>query len=271
MFLDENDETPFNALRYTTGECNYGGRVTDDKDRTLLNTLLARYFHPDTVAIEKHALSDSGRYFVPEEGPRDNYLEVIENLPLVSAPEVFGLHENADITKDVNETNAMLTSLLACGGSSSGGGGGDGGDDRVRGVVRDCLRQLPPNFDIEATQAKYPVRYEESMNTVLVQEMVRYNRLLSVMRDSLENLKLALAGLQVMSGDLDTTCKSMAVSGVPTMWAKVSYPSLKPLASYLEDLYQRLAMLKTWADKGPPPVFWMSGFFFVHSFLTAGL
>lgn len=49
MFLDENDTMPFPALRYTTGECNYGGRVTDDKDRTLLNTLLNRYYAPAIV------------------------------------------------------------------------------------------------------------------------------------------------------------------------------------------------------------------------------
>jgi dynein heavy chain len=37
---------PFEALKYLTAECNYGGRVTDDKDRRLINTLLEDYYNP---------------------------------------------------------------------------------------------------------------------------------------------------------------------------------------------------------------------------------
>mmetsp|Transcript_9380 Transcript_9380/g.8867 ORF Transcript_9380/g.8867 Transcript_9380/m.8867 type:complete len:105 (-) Transcript_9380:1188-1502(-) len=34
------DKIPFEALNYLTAECNHGGRVTDDKDRTNINTII---------------------------------------------------------------------------------------------------------------------------------------------------------------------------------------------------------------------------------------
>lgn len=113
-------------------------------------------------------------------------------------PEAFGLHENADISKDLAQTDATTSALLLCGGGGDSGGGGSAAEARVAAMVEDIAGKLPAPFDIEKAQAKFPVSYEESMNNVLCQEMLRYNRLTAVIRSSLAGLAKALKGLQVL-------------------------------------------------------------------------
>ena len=173
MYVDENEATPFAALKYATGECNYGGRVTDDKDRRLLNTLMELVYCPAALA-DGFKLSASGTYAIQPMGSHASYLEYIAALPILPLPEAFGLHDNADITKDLNQTQLLADTLIKTGGGSGGGGGGQ--EALVAKVTKEILDKLPANFDIETVQRKFPVRYEESMNTVLAQEMLRYNR-----------------------------------------------------------------------------------------------
>lgn len=78
MFINEYDAVPYAALKYLTGECNYGGRVTEDWDRRTLNTVLADFCNARLISETKYKLSPSGDYFVPNKINRDDYIEYIK-------------------------------------------------------------------------------------------------------------------------------------------------------------------------------------------------
>lgn len=104
IFLDEQDEIPWEALVFVTGHINYGGRVTDDNDRRCLLTTLEKYYCIENLE-DGYLYSQSGLYYAPTNGSIDVYREYIENLPLADKPEVFGLHENANISYQMQDSN----------------------------------------------------------------------------------------------------------------------------------------------------------------------
>ncbi|XP_028170778.1 dynein heavy chain 3, axonemal [Ostrinia furnacalis] len=273
MFLTEYAETPFDALNYLAGECNYGGRVTDDKDRRLIMSLLSIFYNDEVTTDPDYSFSPSGDYRMPPSMDYNSVLDHIRALPMLAKPEVFGLHENADITKDNKETVALLFGCLLTQTSFISGGGGEGGDGGggVVELTKDMMARLPRQYDVLEVSLKYPVQYYNSMNTVLKQELIRYNRLLSVVARTLHGVHLAAQGLAIMSAELEQ-CNNAFVKGiVPGVWMSKSYPSMKPLGSYVADFLSRLKFLQDWIDEGPPMVFWISGFYFTQSFLTGVL
>eukprot|EP00742_Colponemidia_sp_Colp-10_P018445 GILJ01021306.1.p1 GENE.GILJ01021306.1~~GILJ01021306.1.p1 ORF type:complete len:799 (-),score=88.78 GILJ01021306.1:48-2444(-) len=269
MMLDQYDNVPYKALTYLAGECNYGGRVTDDWDRRTLMFLLSDFYCKEIVE-ENYKFCPLDIFYVPPEGTLDTYLSYFQQLPLTDNPNVFGLHDNANITCARNETYTLFETILSLQPRQSGSGG-QSTDEVLDALAGDILQRVPEIFDITKAVEKYPVVYTESMNTVLVQELIRFNRLLVVIRSSLLNIQKALKGLMVITGEMEDMGNQLFNNQVPYLWSAKAYPSRKPLGSWITDLLKRLEMLQHWLSNGPPATFWISGFFFTQSFLTGTL
>lgn len=66
IFVNEYEEVPFKAILYLTGECNYGGRVTDDRDRRCLNTILRDFYNPEVISNQEYRFSTEREYSLPK-------------------------------------------------------------------------------------------------------------------------------------------------------------------------------------------------------------
>ena len=100
---------------------------------------------------------------------------------------------------------------MSCAQTSSGG---KSSQTMIEELAVDILSKLPPSFNLDDIHVKFPVRYEESMNTVLQQELLRFNRLTVVIRNSLNSLCHAIKGLGVMSSELEDVFDSIMVGKV---------------------------------------------------------
>jgi dynein heavy chain len=82
MFLDglrPQDPVPYAALQYLAGECNYGGRVTDDKDRRCIMAILSD-FYCEGIQQPEYRFSKSGLYYSPADGKKQDYLDYIATV-----------------------------------------------------------------------------------------------------------------------------------------------------------------------------------------------
>mmetsp|Transcript_18528 Transcript_18528/g.18511 ORF Transcript_18528/g.18511 Transcript_18528/m.18511 type:complete len:215 (-) Transcript_18528:534-1178(-) len=210
-------------------EANYGGRVTDVWDRRTINTILED-FYTENILKDKYCINECEVYQIPPEGNVDSYLNYIEeNVPHYDQTQVFGLHDNASITKSINETSSLLSACLSLLPRTLAGADKTP-EQMMTEIAVSIFNRMPNPFDIDECMKRYPMMYNESMNTVLIQELIRFNRLLNVVRSSTVQLKNAVEGLVTMSADLEKVGNALFDNKVPEMWMNVAYPSLKPLA-----------------------------------------
>lgn len=194
MLLNEQDTIPYIAIRYLTGECNYGGRVTDSWDRRAMTTILLDYLNEDVVNDLSYRFAPQPCYVLPRNTEHREIVKYIsKSIPNIPEPTVYGLHFNAGITKDLHVSNLIIDSMVLVQGNVNAQS--DAGTEKLLlDFIGRVKNTLPDNFDIELCSTKYPFEYNESMNTVLVQEMQRFNKLTSVIRKTVYDMEDAIKG-----------------------------------------------------------------------------
>lgn len=284
--LQEYKVIPWDALKYMTGEIIFGGRVTDDWDRRCLISILSRFYSPSILDLT-HKFSSSNQYKFPGDVDLLHARENIDKFPFTDTLEIFGMHENANISYQVSESRKLIKLVVDSQprtmSSSERGANSESNEDRVIAMARGVLDSLPDFLDVddislnrfrpdlekpknvvmsELFELDAAGRFKNSISTVLMQESMRFNRLLATVRDCLQLLIKGLKGLVMMNAELEKVFLALLMNEVPSAWSHYAYLSLKPFSSWVRDLEMRVEFFRNWMEKGQPKSFWLSGFFF---------
>ncbi|GLD50869.1 dynein heavy chain 8, axonemal [Lates japonicus] len=254
------------TVRYMLAEVQYGGRVTDDYDKRLLKCFARVWF--SKKMFDPSFCFYTG-YKIPVCKTVEEYMEYIQSLPVVDSPQALGLHPNADITYQTNTSAEVLDTITNIQPKESGGGSGATRESIVYSMAEDMLDKLPPNYVPHEVKARLlKMGALNPMNIFLRQEVDRMQRIISVVRTSLTDLKLAIDGTIIMSENLRDALDNIFDARVPNLWRKISWES-STLGFWFTELLERNKQFYSWVFEGRPTTFWMTGFFNPQGFLTA--
>jgi len=154
-----------------------------------------------------------------------------------------------------------------------GSGPDPSNDSKVLETATAILDRLPDTFDLRRahpdTFKKIAGDSVNCLGVFLSQELIRFNGLIEVMKATLSELRRAIKGEVVMSGELENMYNCFVFQKVPPVWEEAGYPCLKPLPSWVEDFFGRIEFMGSWLLHGPRISYWLSGFFFPQGFMTA--
>ena len=264
--MDMKKGVNWKAIQYMFGEILYGGRVTDDLDKILLNTYCR-------VWLENHIFDDKFKfyktYLIPKAKNVTDYHEYIDGLPLADTPEVFGLHSNADITYQTNTSNSTLSMIVNIQPKESSGGGGETREENVYKQATEMLEKIPPNFSkYEVAARLVKMGKNDPMNIFLRQEIDRLQQVIKSVRITCTDLRLAIDGTIIMSEQLQDALNQIYDARIPGIWQKISWQS-SSLGFWFTELLDRYTQMAAWIFEKRPNCFWLTGFFNPQGFLTA--
>ena len=177
---DKKAPLPWQAIQYLIAEANYGGRITDDRDRRLIKVYAKEIFNDGLIQFEKWKPpgTEELNYGYPADeslkhpkladvfDPAFFYSEIDTKMESIDQPAAYGQHVNAEITSQILDSNELLESILSLQPQKISNDG-ESRETKVLKMINDLAENIPHSVDIGAL--KYKLRNDDNpLNVVLV-------------------------------------------------------------------------------------------------------
>lgn len=178
---DRKQPLPWQAIQYLIAEANYGGRITDDRDRRLIKVYAKDIFNenlimpdkwkpPNTEELNYGYPADEINIKHPQPSevftPSFFYDEILNKMESIDQPSAFGQHINAEITSQILDSNELLESILSLQ-PQKVSADGESRESKVLKLISDLSDNIPIQVDVGAI--KYKLRNDDNpLNVVLV-------------------------------------------------------------------------------------------------------
>jgi len=288
----------FKTLVNVVSTILYGGRITDRKDGELFKTIISSYlddsfftkgeycFFPPKNDINKKELPV---YKAPDENlPNMNQItSIISHLSSFSKndpPQVFGLHGSADLTFRLKEFKELLETISNTLPKEGGGGGGISKEADVKNRVEAMLSTLPEEFMENDYRTKIDnlswgsigKGLQVPLHNVLLQEIIRIQSIINLVKKSLVDIREALEGRLMMTSEIVLAIDALYLTKPPQAWMfnanseEISWLS-PTVSSWYEGLKIRSDRLREWMNSSfnQRPAFYLTGFLNPQGFIAA--
>ena len=200
--IKEKEPINLKAISYLTSECIYGSEMEDYLDNRTLLTIFQKFSSQDIISEEEKCFDEN--FKISAYKNFEQLLEYVASLPEQTSRHLLGMPQALDSCRRIKDTNKLLTNLMLTQNifhqskvlSDT---------QRVIQRVDQLISILPSCFDMAGISSSMKEERHSSMNIILCQEVTSYNKLISYVRQAMSSLKEALAGVNVMSSDVEKT------------------------------------------------------------------
>jgi dynein heavy chain 1 len=278
------DSIPWDALRTLVSQSIFGGKIDNDFDQKILQSLVEYFFRKETFDVDYPLFtadedSSAEPLVIPDFKSYKDFLGWTKQLPGIESPAWSGLPMNVEKLNRIRHAESLIASTRLLQGTDDDGLGGkaQAGDSAAGqthwlvslqkkvAAYNDVLPVELPTLQRAGALVRNPLfRFLERECLVLA-------GLLRTVRSDLQLVLEVCKGERKSTNHIKALAQSLHADAVPPHWKKYVVPDSMPAAEWLTDLARRVDQLRRLSgsdDQGRSGI-WFGGLLGPEAFLIA--